>query len=229
MMAEELSETKPLLEHVLWVAGGTCSGKSSITRRLAEEWDAIRYDGSERFRTDHLKRADSSQYPTIDLIRRNTTGNRPGWAMRLTPCEFLRLLRDLSREALEMAVADLLAMPGRQRIVVDSFRLSFAVSEIIALSDPSRAIFLGATSDFLRSTWAQRFEDRNERERLSGHFDDPDVIMANFLDGQCLATEWLRDECRRLKLPFLLTGGRRSLDESYAYVCKHFGLCGGGT
>lgn len=224
MTVEEAEEIRPRLEHVLWVAGGTCSGKTSITTRLAREWDMIRYDGSERFRTVHLQGADGSRYPLIDSMRRSAAKGKPGWAsLATTPEELLQLVRRFSREALELAVADLLMMPRDHCIVVDSFRLSFAVSEIIALGERGRVIFLAATSEFQRSTWARRFDERFEQERTSAHLANPDS-QAEFVERLCIGTDWLRNECNRLRLPFLETGGCRSFDEVYAHICNHFGL-----
>jgi len=37
----------------------------------------------------------------------------------------------------------------------------------------------------------------------------------------------VRQECRELGLPLLITGGRMDPDESYAAICRQFGLLSG--
>jgi adenylylsulfate kinase-like enzyme len=56
------------LKHVYWIGGTTCAGKTTISKRIAEEFGFVRYDCDARV-GDHQAKATKGECPTLYSIR----------------------------------------------------------------------------------------------------------------------------------------------------------------
>ena len=104
-----------------------------------------------------------------------------------------------------MAVEDLLSMPTDRRIVADLF--STYPEGPTWVGNIQNQVFLTSTHAFHREMIG-RWSHGNE----------------NNIESQRMLSEHGRAEAKGLGVPVIVTGGRLTLDESYAAVCSYFGL-----
>ncbi|MFI5834706.1 hypothetical protein ACIA5A_13620 [Micromonospora sp. NPDC051300] len=167
------------LAHVRWLAGGTGSGKSTLTRALAERHDVLIYDG-DRAERDYVGRCTARDQPYLWALLHAPGPRR--WNGRSAQ-EIFESMPSLHGETFGFVVDDLLALPADRPILVDDFRtLPGEVAPL--LNWPAQAVFLLPTPTF---------RDRALRSR----FADPDRARANWGDGdhrEALALRLGRDE-----------------------------------
>ena len=202
---------KAALGHVFWIGGGSEAGKSTISRRLAEEFDFVYYHGDEAY-SRHVDLAEKERTPMLwfhhQLMREERFDQ---WFFALSPEEKAQGGRDAGAEDLLMVIDDLLAMPTDKRIVVDVFCAH--AEGLVQVTEIHNLVFLVATDSFQRETIENLDRKRGQ---------DPDE---NYIEAQRLFSEGFRGDANRLGIPMVVTGGRLTLDESYSAVCRHFGLC----
>ena len=219
MSSLDWQQARRSLGHVLWIGGAPCAGKTTMSQRLSSDYGMSRYDGDCRFER-HFEEADPDDSPVTCAARARV--HREGssvWMFEQGAEEMAAFMRDLGREDLQATCRDLLELPSGEPIVVDLY--SGHPSWVCQVARPDRAVFLVATDDFQDATWLGRDGPfRREIEQCV----DPTAAMAEFLKCCRQLSRWVRQECRELGLPLLITGGRMDADETYAAICQQFGL-----
>ena len=68
--APDWQRAKESLSHVYWIGGVTAAGKSTIAKKLADDFGLIYYSGDYR-RSEHMARATEEEYPAVyaDRVR----------------------------------------------------------------------------------------------------------------------------------------------------------------
>ncbi|WP_289020061.1 AAA family ATPase [uncultured Ornithinimicrobium sp.] len=178
------------LEHVLWIGGGSGSGKSTVARRLAEQ------DGLHLYSTDeamgrHADRLGPAQAPLLAAFMTMDMDQR--WCHRSTE-QMLQTFHWFAGEGFDLIVEDLLAMP-REPVVVEGFRL---LPRLVApLSAAGRRVWLLPTPQFRRNAFAAR----GSLWQIAGRTSNPELALANLLERDRLFTEQLRTEADARGLP----------------------------
>lgn len=211
--------SKPSLQHVLWIGGAPCAGKTTLSKRLSSDFDMLYYDGDDRFE-EHFTTASAEESPvTCKAKKRCEEEGSSVWMFEQKVEEMATFMRDLGREDLTRVEKDLLELPSARPIVVDLYNGHPPWMRKIA--DPNRMIFLVSTDTFQESGWHQRDGAfRREIEQCS----NPEWSMKQFVDCCLMMSRQVTEECRKFGLPFLVTGGCMELDEAYEAVCSHFCL-----
>ena len=146
-------------EHVVWLGGGTGSGKSTVARLLAAR------HGLRCFRVDDFWYAHDAR---LDEPRLTPDEQWLG----LTPEEQAAAFEETSRRRFQLVLADLVALPTRPGIVVEGPQI---LPDL--LPSGAAAVFLVPTAELQRSLLAQRplppranphlaLENRIEKDRL---------------------------------------------------------------
>jgi len=184
------------LAGVLWIGGGTGSGKSSIAITLAETYGLERYNYDWHDARDHTDRTRPDRHPIRSAFLAMSLDDQ--WVNR-TPSQMVEAeLADFA-ERFEMVLEDLAALPA-DRVVADGFGL---LPELIASATPDRsqAIFLLPTPAFRDWALAQRGLARAGRHQQPGPCAGEPSRARRDADGPCSrarARAGLRDDrCRR--------------------------------
>jgi hypothetical protein len=214
------------LGHVYWLGGATTAGKSTISKRLATDFGMIRYDFDAQ-RSEHISRVTEDQHPALYSRAKQGQGGFRELLLK-SPEEIAAAATDVYRERLSMVVEDLLAIGGGSPIVADVY-FGRTLDTIGQIAYPGRVVFLVPTLEFHRLEYQRRFRENWKpffRQALE-HCPDPEqAFMAGWAQYQIDYNQYLREECRMRDLPVLITGGKHTVDESYAAVCDQFGLSG---
>lgn len=202
---------KQMLAHVLWIGGGTDSGKSTTSQLLAERHDLQRYDydGRDVFHHDCLAH-------TMPEIRAFLTATDEERWIRPSPKALMERSFRSFRLRFPLVLADLMAMPHDRPIVAEGFGLT---PELIAplLSDPRQAIFFAPTEDF---KWASMKKRGKYFRRLE--WQNGEKAIQNLFARDMMITAEIRAQAKALGLRVHEVDGSLSLEETAELVAQHF-------
>ncbi|MEV0386600.1 hypothetical protein [Nonomuraea sp. NPDC050643] len=193
------------LAHVRWVAGGTGTGKSTLSRVLAERYDVLVYDGDLAER-GYVRRCTPQRQPHLDALLRTPLEQR--WAGR-TPEEIFLAMPSLHGETFGFVVEDLLALPTDRPVVVDDFRtLPTEVAPL--LTRPEQAVFLLPTPEFRRRALGDRFADTDRARANWGDVDHAEAFAMRLARDELWDRE-VRRQALELDLPILEVDGSQDV------------------
>ena len=199
---------------VFWLGGSPCSGKSSITELLVEQFDLQVYKCDDYFDT-HLQRAtpdDHAHFYRIGQMSWDDIWMRP-------VAEQVASEIALYREQFSMILADLRTMPDDKPILVEGAAL---LPDLVAplLIKPLQAIFIVPTEQFQKTTYAQR----NWIQGILAQCRDPEQAFANWMDRDVEFGRWVGATAVAHNLHVLTVDGRQPITENAVFVAAHFGL-----
>lgn len=178
------------LEHVVWIGGGSGSGKSTVARRLAEQ-DGLRLYSTDDAMSRHADRMGMPQAPLLAAFKAMDMDQR--WCQR-SPVQMLETFHWFAGEGFDLVVEDLLALP-REPVIVEGFRLSPRLVRPLAAA--GRSVWLLPTPQFRRKA----FTARGMLWQIAGRTSNPERALANLLERDRLFTEQLRIEVDSMELP----------------------------
>ena len=224
-------EAKESLKHVFWIGGSAGGGKTTISKRIAEDYGFFRYNG-DGYGPGHMDNASENECPALFKIRSGGENFEERfveyfrWLLFQKPEEMVKALLDFYRDDFLMAAKELLDKPSDNPIIVD-LGFGYPIKELRKLIEKERAIFLVATGKYRM----QVFEERNFLrpgstfpKALEGHPNQKEIVFSGFVEAIRLLTEYTQRKCETHDLPLLVTGGRMTVDETYESVCRHFGI-----
>jgi hypothetical protein len=180
------------LEHVAWIGGGSGAGKSTVARRLADEYGLQVYATDDAM-SRHAAAMTAEQAPYLARFRAMTMDGR--WLDR-SPEMMLNTFHWFRGEGFDLILEDLRRMPTTPPVVAEGFRL---LPHLVAplLTDARRAVWLLPTPAFRRAA----IESRGTTWEIARRTRDPARALDNLLARDQLFTARLGVEARRLGLP----------------------------
>lgn len=202
--------------HVYWIGGSPCSGKSSISERLAVQFGLDVYHCDEAFGA-HVARAVREQQPHLAAV--------PGivwddfWMRPMN--EQLASVFEGYAEEFPMILDDLRQHTGPV-IAEGTALLPALVADV--LPDRARAIWMVPSEAFLRQQYPQR------GDWVQGILDqtrDPQQALDNWLTRDALTAQQVQADAKARGLSVWAVDGRESIDALAAQVAVQFGLGAG--
>ena len=204
------------LEHVLWIGGAPCSGKSSIAEMLASKYGLAVYRCDDAF-FEHEKRVDPNIHPTFHEITRMTWNEI--W-MRPVDVQVAEEL-ECYREQFEMITADLLVYPKSTLVLAEGAALLPDVVSRV-LTDRRRATWIVPTEAFQRAHYTP--ERRPWMRDIMGQCEDPAQALRNWMGRDVGFARQIAGRARELGLGLMEVDGSRTIAENAEIVARHFGL-----
>jgi hypothetical protein len=212
-----VDDVRERLSHVLWIGGGPCVGKTTLSRLLAGKWDLKIYNIDWHAVRDHAVPEHALRPGTaIAAFTRLSMDER--WALP-SPVALLERAIAVWQEGFTLVVEDLLALPRSRTIVAEGpGALPWCVAPL--LSSARQGIFLVPTRDrrdiVAVRRWGNgqqgRFPGIVERERALASVSARDDLLDARIVSSCVE---LGLRCERLD-------GSLDLDDSLALVEDHF-------
>ena len=180
------------LDHVYWIGGGSCAGKTTVARRIAAQYGLHLY-ATDDVMPDHARRTSAQDSPLLHRFMAMDMDQR--WLIR-SPQTMLETFHWFRGEAFNLIVEDLLKLPPERAVVAEGFRL---LPQLVHpfLSVPSRAVWLLPAPEFRQT----------EVERRGGpawtflaKTSNPQKAFSNLLERDRMFTDMLREETARLGL-----------------------------
>jgi hypothetical protein len=204
------------LRHVYWIGGGSCAGKSTITRRIVAALGLQTY-ATDDVMTDHSRRSTPRDCPLLHRFMAMDMDQR--WVSR-SPEAMLETFPWFRGEGFDMIIKDILNMPKEPGVVVEGFRLlPYLVKPLLA--DRSHAVWLIPTSEFREAVL-------ESRGGLSWGFiaktGTPERALRNVLERDAMFTHRLIDETKRLELNTIEVAPSMTEDDLTGRVLRAFGF-----
>ncbi len=201
---------------VYWVGGGSCAGKSTVARRIADEYGLYLYATDDAM-TEHSRRSKPEDLPLLHEFIAMDEDDR--WVNR-SPLTMLETFHWFRGEGFNMIIDDLLCIPTDVRVIVEGFRLLPHLVKPI-LSAANHAVWLLPSSEFREATIKRR------GGRTSGFLaktSDPERALQNLLERDRMFTDRLRKEVEHLELCAIEVDTATNESDSAILVAKIFGL-----
>jgi 2-phosphoglycerate kinase len=203
------------LQHVYWIGGGSCAGKSTVANRIAAE-HGLRVYATDDVMADHARRSSPENCPLLHTFMAMDMDQR--WVNRSpkTMFETFHWFRD---EGFNFIVDDLLRLPREPRVIVEGFRLlPHLVKDLTATN---HAIWLLPTPDFRKAVVESR---GGSAWSFLARTSQPDKALRNLLERDRMFTDHLRDETARLNLPAIEVDTTTTADDVTRRVVYRFGF-----
>jgi 2-phosphoglycerate kinase len=202
------------LRHIYWIGGGSSAGKSTIAKRMADQYGLRHYSTDEKIR-DHGRRTPPEECPFVCAFNKMDMDER--WLNR-SPETMLETFHFFRGECFNRIVEDILEFPS-DRVVVEGFRLlPDLVKPLLRVIDQS--VWLLPTPEFRRAA----FESRNTLWNIAGKTSNPERALQNLLVRDRLFTDRLRKETKSAGLPAIEVDASVTEDALFDQVAKQFGL-----
>ncbi len=204
------------LEHVYWIGGGSCAGKSTIANRLAAQL-GLRVYATDDMMADHARRSSPADSPLLHSFMAMDMDER--WVNR-SPQTMLNTFHWFRGEGFKFIIDDLLSLPREPGVIVEGFRV---LPELVNshLSTLRNAVWLLPTPQFRQSMVESR---AGTVWGFLGKTSNPEKALCNLLERDRLFTERVREETKRLGLPAIDVDNTTTADDLVQRVGDLFGL-----
>jgi hypothetical protein len=205
---------RPNLDHIYWIGGSACAGKSSITDILAQLHKLHVYRCDDAF-YEHEKIITQSKQPIFYKLTHLTSDE-----LWLRPVD-RQITEEIAmyREEFPLILEDLLILPTTQPIIVEgNALLPEQVCQFI--SDPRRAIWIVPTAEFQHHHYTRRDWAHNIVATCS----DPEQAFQNWMQRDIGFAGVITNHATKQGMRVLLVDGKHSLAENIASVKQHFQL-----
>ena len=180
------------LEHVYWIGGASCAGKSTIARRLADQ-HGLRVYATDDVMADHARRSSPHDAPLLHSFMAMDMDER--WVNR-PPQTMLETFHWFQGEGFNLIGEDLVRLPRESRVIVEGFRLlPHLVRPLVGAV--SQAVWLLPTPAFRQVVIESR---GGTAWSFLAKTSDPDTALRNLLERDRMFTERLRQETAQLGL-----------------------------
>jgi hypothetical protein len=205
--------TSDMFQHVFWIGGSPCSGKSSIAANLANKYN-LQYYPCDNAYEKHLQIGVRSRIPLFISLATMTWDEiwmHPVGTLLADEIEFYEY-------EFKMILNDLLALPDTQPVIAEGASLLPAlVADIVCL--PHKAIWIVATDAFQRRIYPQR---GNWVQSILSQCSDPQQAFQNWMNRDSAFARWIEKETARLGLDCLQVDEKTSIEENTTFIEKRF-------
>jgi len=203
-----VDDLRARLSHVLWIGGGPCVGKTTLSRLLAGTYDLKIYNADWHHVRGH---------------RGRPGGVPPGWnelsmdERWVKPSPLALAEREIRNwtARFPLVVEDLLALPSTRPIVAEGPSL-FPWCVAAVIGSPRQAVFLVPSPDFRAAVLARR---GGGSATLTT---DPDRASRNIAERDAILASRIVAACDELGLRHLSVSGSLAVSESAALLEAHF-------
>lgn len=197
------------LAHVIWIGGGTDSGKSTIAERVAHMYSAQLY-WFDRHEMDHFRRADPDRHPALWAAHPDRMGPEERW-LGSPPSEMARETVACWTERFWMAVDDLLVMSRDTPIVAEGPGL-FPDCVAPLLTRRSQAVWLVPDEAFKRASVYRRGKLKDVP------VSDVSRAIENLIQRDLLMNQHIRERAAALDVLLIEVDGTEDVDAMTARV-----------
>ena len=202
------------LRHVYWIGGGSGAGKSTIARRLADQYGWCLY-ATDEVMSEHARRTTPDEAPFLHQFMAMDMDER--WVNR-SPETMLETFHWFRGEGFGLIVEDLLRLPPEPCVIVEGFRLlPHLVKPLLAVS--SQAVWLLPTPEFRQGAIQSR---ATPGEGFIWKTSDPERASRNIAERDSSFVKRLYEEVKRLDLHAIEADTAMTEDDLARQVTKGF-------
>ena len=212
----EAATLRERLRHVYWIGGGSCAGKSTVARRIADQHGLHLY-ATDDVMAEHSRRSKPEDCPFLHQFIAMDMDDR--WVNR-SPAMMLDTFHWFRGEGFDLIIEDLLRISTHDRVIAEGFRLlPRLVKQILAATD--HAVWLLPSPEFRQATlgrrggWTSGFLAKTR---------NPEQALQNLLERDRMFTDRLRKEVKDLEFRAIQVNAAMAENDTANLVAKIFGL-----
>lgn len=204
---------KDALSHVLWIGGGTDSGKTTVASLLAEKhgWHLYNFDRAEPAHVERLLAEGSKYYGEFMAM-----SDDERWILR-SPAEMAKGTIGGWSERGRLVFEDLMALPHKGVVLAEGPGLFPEVIQPV-LSSPNQAVWLVSTEEFKWRSIKQRGK-YVRRQQMS----DPERAVNNHFGRDMIMAAHVVEQAEKLGLTVITVDGSMPAEGVAEAVEAHFG------
>jgi 2-phosphoglycerate kinase len=204
-------EHRQVLSHVLWIGGATDTGKTTISRIIAERYglQIYNYDRHDLPQVERLAQ-------TLPRYRAFLDASLDERWVHPEPEDLLQFVLRGFQDRFPLVVEDLLDLPKKPMIVAEGFGFTPELLSPI-LSSKRQAIWLVPTEDF---KWASM--ERRNKPSFRDEVSDPKRATRNIFIRDMLLAKQVRAQAQSRGLTVYEIDGSRSVEEMAVLIEQHF-------
>ncbi len=199
------------LSHVLWIGGATDTGKTTISRLVAERrsLQVYHYDRYDRPQIDRLAQTSPRYRAFLDASLEER------WIVP-EPQDLLGFLLQSFQDRFPLVIESLLDLPKQPMIVAEGFGFT---PELVfpLLSSACQAIWLVPTEDFKRASM-----ERRNKPSFKDQVSDPARAKRNLFERDMLLARLIRAQAETRGLVVYEVDGARPVADMASRVETHF-------
>jgi 2-phosphoglycerate kinase len=204
-------EHRQVLSHVLWIGGATDTGKTTISRIIAERYGLQIYN-YDRYDLPQVERLAQ----TLPRYRAFLDASLDERWVHPEPEDLLQFVLRGFQDRFPLVVEDLLDLPKKPMIVAEGFGFTPELLSPI-LSSKRQAIWLVPTEDF---KWASM--ERRNKPSFRDEVSDPKRATRNIFIRDMLLAKQVRAQAQSRGLTVYEIDGSRSVEEMAVLIEQHF-------
>lgn len=219
---ELLESVKEKLENrsnIFWLVGGSCSGKSTISRMMEEKFDYIRYDMDEYIFGKYMDRYSKEIHPANSAWF--GAENPLDWALSFPNWEQYNEFNMTSMvEQLSLFCEDIEFIDKDKKIVVDG---GITNPDILAkVLNKNKICCLNIEDELCRRIWSKD-ESRLVMKDMIYELPSPDYKWNKFLELNDLINKQMETECRDNDINIIFRGEEELAEAVLENVMNAFG------
>ena len=204
------------LQHVYWIIGTSCSGKSTMAKALADKHGLRYYDPN-----DHYPRLKAAASPTEQPYLSRTFRDADAYFSLPLP-EYVEHLEKQTEEAFEMMVVDFLEMGADTPIITEEIHITELALRVSAWH---KVAFLFTDEALYRQqNWERDDQERRDIRAYMETTSDPDKHLAHVTEMGVLSGERMIRTARRLKVAMFQRVKSTTVAQMLEKLEDHFGF-----
>lgn len=210
---------KQHLSHVMWIGGSPCSGKSTVSRAIAQIYVFLEYHLDAWARNHFARRIVAGDSEAQAFMKMSM---RERWVERPVEALVQEAITSWSND-FQLVLEDLLAMPKENLIIAEGNFFPECVAPY--LSHPHQAIWFVPTDSFCEQGRRHRWAEQERRQRRHGMYDaghDPEQRRRQIIARDLQLARYVRQQAEAWHLPLYEVDGSRSREEMMELVERHF-------
>ncbi|BCG57178.1 hypothetical protein [Paenibacillus sp. URB8-2] len=202
------------LDHVYWICGGPCGGKSTMTEMVSSKWGMTLYS-SDDHTFEYQKKANPQDHPAI--LRHFVDWE---WYFLGRGNDRGQWLNSVFEESVEFIILDLLQMGKDKPIVVDTF---MEPEFLKAIADHNQIVYLFAEDELIRSGYLERHHLKG-MESIFLTLSEPQRARSETLDTVVMASNHYLHQVKHHNVQYFVRNAATRKEEILTDIEKHFGL-----
>jgi hypothetical protein len=205
------------VNHLFWLGGSPCGGKSSVIDWLSHHFHIPVYHIDAHI-DRHLAMITPETQPALHRWETQTWDQR--WLQPLD--QLLQNAIDCYTEHFYLLLPELLELSATGPLIVEGNPLLPALIQP-CLANPSHAIYLVAPPALLR----QYYRQRDWAVTVLKQSSDPEQAFSNWMERDIAFARHVEAQCRQYHLRYLVSDENLSIETKAKEVAEHFGLDSG--
>ncbi|HPJ90245.1 MAG TPA: hypothetical protein PLO84_14100, partial [Thermotogota bacterium] len=205
---------KALINRTYFIGGSPCSGKSTVSELLSQEY-LLHYYKVDDHDSEHLKRIIPEKHPLL------CKWQNPNWnELWMRPVEIqVGEEFQIYRERFEMIMDDLLSLPEDHGIIVEGAALiPDLMQEYKVPTD--RLIYMIPTKDFQ----VKKYSEREFIKYILAECNEPDTAFKNWMERDHQFGQIVTAQAKVYGYKILSIDGSTSIENTISSIKRHFFL-----